>query len=146
LIALLIIAGLPGCASQYVSKKMFGGYSDTALAPDVYRISFQGNRYTSTERAQDFAILRAADLTLSHGFRYFAIINQTEGGRSGAYTYVNAQRYGNMVFGDATTIPLFLPNAGLMIRCFKDRPTDVFVLDADFVSRSLRQKYQIAQS
>jgi hypothetical protein len=53
-----------------------GGYSDTALAPDVYKISFGGNGYTTQERATDFAVLRAAELTLSHGYRYFGIINQ----------------------------------------------------------------------
>jgi hypothetical protein len=86
-----------GCATPYTGSGLLGGYSDTALAPDVYRISFQGNGYTSQERTQDFAILRAADLTLSHGYRYFGIINQMEGGSSAvintpgqAYTYVNA--------------------------------------------------------
>jgi hypothetical protein len=97
-----------GCATPYTGSGLLGGYSDTAFAPDVYRISFQGNGYTSQERTQDFAILRAADLTLSHGYRYFGIINQTEGGRSGvintpgqSYTYVNAQQYGNFVYGTA---------------------------------------------
>src|SRR5207247_10009882 len=129
----------------------------TALAPDLYRISFQGNGYTSQERTQDFAVLRAAELTLSHGNRYFAIINQTEGGSSGvinmpgqAYTYVNAQQYGNMVYGTAhttyipgATIPFFLPRSGLMIRCFNQRPEGAFALDAAFVSKSLREKYHL---
>jgi hypothetical protein len=61
------LAFLCSCATPYKSNGIAGGYSDTALAPDVYRISFQGNGYTSRDRAQDFAVLRAADLTLSHG-------------------------------------------------------------------------------
>jgi hypothetical protein len=100
------IALLVGCTTPYSSSGFLGGYSDTALAPDVYRISFQGNGYTSQERTQDFAILRAADLTLSHRYRYFGIINQTEGGRSTvintpgqSYTYVSAQRLGNLIYG-----------------------------------------------
>jgi hypothetical protein len=156
-LAFILAALLFGCATPYGSSGLLGGYSDTALAPDVYRISFQGNGYTSQERTQDFAVLRAADLTLSHGYRYFAIINQTEGGRSGvmnmpgqAYTYVNAQQYGNVVYGSAhttyipgATIPFFFPNSGLMIRCFRERPDGIFALDAAFVSKSLREKYRI---
>ena len=148
---------LASCATPYESSGFLGGYSDTALAPDVYRISFQGNGYTSQDRTQDFAILRAADLTLSHGYRYFGIINQTEGGRSGiintpgqSYTYVSAQRLGNFVYGTAHTtyipgasIPFFFPQSGLMIQCFKDRPEGSFALDAAFVSRSLRDKYHV---
>ncbi|HEY4272655.1 MAG TPA: hypothetical protein VGM65_11665 [Candidatus Udaeobacter sp.] len=154
---LCFAAFLAGCATPYGSSGFLGGYSDTALAPDVYRISFQGNGYTSQERTQDFAILRAADLTLSHGYRYFGIVDQTEGGRSAvintpgqAYTYVSAQRYGNFVSGTAhttyipgATIPVFFPQSGLMIRCFNERPEGAFALDAGFVSRSLRDKYHV---
>jgi len=85
------------------------------------------------------------------------LFNQTEGGSSAvintpgqSYTYVNAQRFGNMVYGTANTtyipgasIPFFFPHSGLMIRCFKERPEGGFALDAAFVSRSLREKYHI---
>ena len=156
-VALFCLALLFGCATPYAGNGLLGGYSDTALAPDVYRISFQGNGFTSPERSQDFAILHAADLTLSHGYHYFGIINQTEGGSSGAinmpgqsYTYANARAYGNTVYGTATTtyipgatIPVFYPRSGLMIRCFGARPQGAFALNAAFVSRSLREKYHI---
>jgi hypothetical protein len=155
--AAIAVALLAGCATPYTSNGLLGGYSDTALAPDVYRISFQGNGFTAPERAQDFAILHAADLTLAHGYRYFGIINQTEGGRSGvinmpgqSYTYINAQQYGNAVYGTANTtyipgasIPVFYPQSGLMIRCFNAAPTGGFTLNAAFVSKSLRAKYGI---
>jgi hypothetical protein len=157
LVAILAATLFAGCATPYTSNGMLGGYSDAALAPDVYRISFQGNGFTAPDRAQDFAILHAADLTLAHGYHYFGIINQTQGGTSGvinmpgqSYTYVNAQVYGNAVYGTAHTtyipgasIPVFYPNSGLMIRCFTARPAGGFALDAAFVSRSLRAKYGI---
>jgi len=148
---------ISSCVTPYASKGFLGGYSDTALAPDVYKISFGGNGYTTQERATDFAVLRAAELTLSHGYRYFGIINQTEGGRSGvintpgyAITNMNAQRVGNMVYGSGYTtyvpgmsIPLFFPESGLMIRCFKERPEGGFALDGRFISDSIRTKYHI---
>jgi hypothetical protein len=75
-----------GCATQYTGRSLAGGYSDTQLAPDAFRITFSGNGFTSSERTQDFALLRAADLTLSHGFRYFAIINSASGGNTSSIT------------------------------------------------------------
>ena len=157
LAAIAILSLLTGCATPYSSTGFLGGYSDTVLAPDVYRISFQGNGYTSKERTQDFALLRAADLTLSHGYRYFGLINESEGGRGGvintpgyAYTTGNAYAIGNAVYGSARTtyipgasIPFFFPESGLLIRCFHERPAGAFALDASFVSSSLRAKYQI---
>ncbi len=50
---------LSGCATSYQQRGFAGGYSETQLAPDVFRVNFEGNGYTSSERAQDFALLRA---------------------------------------------------------------------------------------
>jgi len=49
------------------------------LAPDVFRVSFLGNAVSSPERVQDFAILRASEVTLQHDYRYFGIMRSTEG-------------------------------------------------------------------
>jgi hypothetical protein len=46
----------------------------------------------------DFAVLRTAELTLSHGYRYICIINEAAG-----YAIANANAYaiGNMAFGNS---------------------------------------------
>jgi hypothetical protein len=126
----------------------------------VYKVSFGGNGYTTKERASDFAVLRAAELTLSRGYRYFGIINEAEGGSTAvintpgyAITNANAYAVGNMAFGHSYTtfvpgmsIPLFKPESGLMIRCFNERPTGGFALDAQFISHSIRTKYDLRTS
>ena len=43
----------------------------SAYAPDKFRVIYDGTRWTKTQRATDFAMLRAADTTLQHGFSYF---------------------------------------------------------------------------
>ena len=70
--------------------------------------------------APDFAVLRAAELTLSYGYRYFGIINEAAGY---AMTNANACAIGNMAFGNSYTsyvpslsIPIFKPESELMIR------------------------------
>ena len=95
--------------------------------------------------APDFAVLRAAELTLSHGYRYFGIINEAAGY---AITNANAYAFGNMAFGNSYTthapslsIPIFKPESELMIRCFNERPAGSFALDAQFISHSIRTKY-----
>ena len=94
--------------------------------------------------APDFAVLRAAQLTLSHGYRYFGIINEAAGY---AITNANAYATGNMAFGNNHTthvpdlsIPIFKPESELMIRCFNERPAGSFALDAQFISHSIRTK------
>jgi hypothetical protein len=119
------------CATPYASNGYMGGYSDTALAPDVYKISFEGNGYTTKLRTSDFAVLRAAELTLSHGYRYFGIINQNEGG------------YTTFQSGTST---FFFPESGLMIHCFNEQPQAGFALDAQFISHSIRTKYNLRTS
>jgi hypothetical protein len=113
---------MASCATPYQSTGFVGGYSDTALAPDVYRVSFQGNGYTSLGRAQDFAMLRAADTALSHGFRYFAIVDKEN---------------------RTTNLEMFKPNSDLLIRCFAERPGRGYVFDARFLSNSIRTKYHM---
>jgi hypothetical protein len=88
--------------------------------------------------APDFAVLRAAELTLSHGYRYFGIINETAGY---AMTNANACAIGNMVFGNSYTtyvpglsIPIFKPESELLIRCLNERSAGSFALDAQFIS------------
>jgi hypothetical protein len=156
LIALPLLL-LSSCATSYQSTGFTGGYTDTQLAPDAFRISFEGNGFTSSDRAQDFALLRAADVTLSHGFRYFGIVNEANSGTMSSitlpgqsYTSANVTGYGNSAYGTAVTtfvpptnIPIFKPKSGLLIRCFADRPQGAYVFDAPFLSNSIRTKYHI---
>jgi len=94
--------------------------------------------------APDFAVLRAVELTLSHGYRYFCIINEAAGY---AITNANAYAIGNMAFGDSCStyapslsIPIFKPESELMIRCFNEGPAGSFALDAQLISHSIRTK------
>ena len=154
-----VIASLfNNCASPYAGSGPIGGYSDTQLAPDIFRITFSGNGFTPSERAQDFALLRAADVALGHGFGYFAIIDSTNGGSvssitlpGSSYTTASVTGYGNTAYGSAyttysppTEIPVFKPETGLLIRCFPQRPPAVYVFDANFLSGSIRAKYRMA--
>lgn len=55
------------------SSAVAGGYSEIRLAPDRYRVTFAGNRFTSRERVEASLLYRAADLALQQGFDWFVI-------------------------------------------------------------------------
>ena len=58
--AVALMLGLTGCATEYHRSGLTGGFSETRLAPDLYRVYFAGNGFSTDERTQDFALLRAA--------------------------------------------------------------------------------------
>ncbi|MDI6775402.1 MAG: hypothetical protein QME60_08455 [Verrucomicrobiota bacterium] len=72
-----IAAILCGCTTPYQKTGVTGGYSETRLQENVFTVNFRGNGYTSRERAQDFAMLRCADITLGNGFKFFAIADSS---------------------------------------------------------------------
>ena len=79
-IALIAISVLffVSCATTYQDSGYTGGYSETLLDENIVKIQFKGNKYTSAERAADYAMLRAAEFTLERGYSYFVILESNE--------------------------------------------------------------------
>src|SRR5467141_728098 len=156
-LAVLIVALLAGCATPYQAKGMTGGFSETQLDENVFQVRFNGNGYTSGERAADFTLLRSAELARMHGYSYFIIVQSRAGNRYSTYTTpvqshttASATSYGNTTYGSATTTTTggetyLISKPGVMntIVCFKDRPEGYqgMVYNADFLYNSLSQKY-----
>jgi hypothetical protein len=134
------------CATEYQQKGGTGGFEETQLAPDVFRVSFKGNKYTSADRVQDFALLRAAEITLTHNARYFAVVSSKD--QTQRNTYVNpgseyTDRKGYTTYTPATVSTYYTPAVGMMIRIFPTKPKGDHAFDAEFLAKSLRTKYQI---
>lgn len=158
LAAILIVSVLAGCATAYQAQNFSGGFTETQLDTNIFKVSFEGNGYTSPERAEEMALLRSADIALKNGFTHFAVID----GRSRAdyatfttptqsNTNANVTLAGNTAYGRATTTTFggqsFLitrSSATNTIMCFNGKP-DVqgLVYDAKFVFNSLAQKYGV---
>ena len=157
-IALAVSGSLmAACATAYQSSGFAGGFKDTQLAPDVFRVSFSGNSFTSNDRVQDFALLRAAELTLGNNAMYFAVMSTADQSRTdtyvspgSAYTTGTASAYGNTASYSGTTTytapqmhTYFKPGVGMMIRTFQIKPEGSFAFDANFIVNSIRTKYLI---
>ncbi|WP_339721103.1 hypothetical protein [uncultured Paraglaciecola sp.] len=71
---------LVGCAApqatryQATSAENEFGYTQTQLTDTQHRIEFVGNRFTEASRIKDYAMLRAAELTIQKGYDWFTIL------------------------------------------------------------------------
>jgi hypothetical protein len=66
---------LASCATSYQQKSFTGGFDLLELRPDVYRVSFQGNGYTTRESVQVYWLHRCAELAIERGFAGFEILS-----------------------------------------------------------------------
>jgi hypothetical protein len=156
----LIIAAflLASCATDYQKQGFSGGFSETRLSENIFRVSFGGNVFTSRERASDFNLLRSAEIALKSGFSYFVIVNSEVYSKTITYTTPttshttgSAYVYGNYVHGSATTRTtggrtyyFSKPGTTNTIVCFKDKPEiGGLVYDAYYLFKSIKGKYGI---
>jgi len=124
------------CATGYGASGVTGGYTDTRLAPNVWRVSYSGNGYTSDARAVNFTMLRSAELALAHGFRYFVVAESRDTGTSDTRLFVN--KY------SAQTQTHHYPGQNQTIVCFAEQPEGKgLVYDAAFVRESIAKEYEL---
>lgn len=149
---------LSACATTYQPQDFSGGFTETQLDTNVFKVSFRGNGHTHAERAEDLALLRSAELTLKNGFTHFVVIDSQSREERGSYTApsrshttANATVYGNSAYGTATTTTyggetfnISKPSTTNTIMCFKGKP-DIqgLVYDAQFLCNSLGSKYNV---
>ncbi|MFB6346146.1 MAG: hypothetical protein ABEK50_10280, partial [bacterium] len=75
-----------GCATDYQTRGMSGGYHDIYLGNDRYLVSFTGNGYSTKSEARDFVKKRSAEIALERGHETFTVLSlRTRGKRSGGY-------------------------------------------------------------
>jgi hypothetical protein len=73
-----VAVDLASCATPYAEQGLLGGFDVKELRRDVYRVSFQGNGYTSRESVQAYWLYRCAELALEKGFAGFEILSDMQ--------------------------------------------------------------------
>jgi hypothetical protein len=143
----LAINLLTGCVTMYKPIGLMGGYSDIQLGENIFKVSFRGNGYTRAERAANFCLLRSAEIALENGFNYFVIVESGQSSTISAFTTPTT----TTATGSTTTTTyhgqtyiISKPSSTNMILCYKEKP-DIqgLVFAAEYVSKSIRQKYDI---
>ena len=73
---------LSGCATPtpyqplQVRGGTTGGFSETRVSSDRYRVTFQGNMSTDRETVERYLLFRAAELTRAEGYDWFALAHR----------------------------------------------------------------------
>ncbi len=149
---LSLVTILTSCATAYQREGSTGGYTETQLDENVFKVSFKGNGFTARDKAADFVLLRSAEVTLENGYNYFIIIDAKEFSKNSTYTeptttYGTATAYGNTAYGTSTsyggpTYNISKPRASNTIILFKEKPQQ-FSYNAKFIKKSLREKHKL---
>lgn len=77
--ALAVLIWVWGCEPtpyQRADPASANGYSEKMLSEDTFHVQFMGSPTTSADVMQEYLYRRAAELTLRHQFRYFAVIRE----------------------------------------------------------------------
>lgn len=89
----VFVLALAGCVSatpyqpDIAGQRVSGGYSETQIGDNRYRVTFAGNCLTSRDRVEGYLMYRAAELTLEKGFDWFLIVDRLT--ERDARTYVH---------------------------------------------------------
>ncbi|NIA71956.1 hypothetical protein HBA54_25480 [Pelagibius litoralis] len=99
IVAILLAACAGPQPSLYAPKESRDGYAEETLPKGLYRVSFQGNRVTSRQKTETYALFRAAELTLELGAEAFVVHDKfterlTKVTRERAYGPWGYPRYG----------------------------------------------------
>lgn len=83
LLALLLSAvTLAACATatpyqpNVKGQAVSGGFSETRIESDRYRVAFAGNSLTSRETVERYLLYRAAELTVEQGYDWFSMVER----------------------------------------------------------------------
>jgi len=160
---------LSSCSTAYQKDSFTGGFTTAQLDENVFQVSFRGNGYTSRDKANDFALLRSAEVALENGFNYFVIVDANQYDKKSSYTtpttvtttgssntqgtvnaYGNTANYSGTTYGRSTstvnggqTINLSKPHTTNTIVCYNGKPQG-FAYNAKYTAQSLKAKHEIS--
>ena len=128
---------LAACATPYkqAKKATSNGYFDTKLQEGMYEVLFNGNENTSTAKANNYALLRAAEVCLENNYQSFEIVRKTED-----FTEKEVDTGVKIFGGTLSNIENSEPKITLIIRCSKG--TDL-LYKAQERETNLRERYKI---
>ena len=152
----VILPILAGCATPYAPMGFMGGVADLQLSDTMYQITAKGNGSTTSDRIQDFVLLRASQIAIARNYKGF-VINRAEDrsstgqivipGYAMTNSYGSATAYGNSAFGSVNSTSTYLPPTNLTFV----RPGEAVIvtlvnsggMDANLIFSELAPKYGV---
>ena len=115
------------------------GYNDTRLSEDAWSVSYRGYEISQAE-ANDYALLRASEVTSAAGYRYFAVVNEQNSASSTGVGTFNT----NQGTGSGFMSSISFPEIRLSIKAYKEKPAGATAaLDNQYLAPAIRQKYNL---
>ena len=149
---------LGACSTPYKSEGFAGGFSEIQLDKNVWQVTFEGNGYTKSQRSEELAMLRSAELTLSQNFTHFAFVDSRSSSETvtistpqNSYSTFNANTYGNSTYGTMSTRSygggtqsFNKPKTTNTVMMFNGKPTlNTLVYDAKLICENIGKKYEV---
>ena len=133
---------LISCKTPYQKTGLTGGYEESQLSENIYRVYFRGNGYTSMERAADFALIRAAELTIDKGYKFFAIISNDETLKHDA-NLVNSYDPNTGGYTASRIVVSKKPRSTIIFAMFNEKNPESIMFEAQYICKDLAKKYEI---
>jgi hypothetical protein len=145
LIALALVVLLGACETPYQDMGFMGGVDELQLSDTTYRIIARGNDFTTSDRVQDFVLLRASQIALQRGYKGFVISSETDQSQTiqvevPGQTTTTKSRDGTRTttYQPPTTETYFHPGKAVMVKLVQ-----IGGMDAHLIYSQLAPKYGV---
>lgn len=142
------------------------GYTDQQLGPDTFQVSFRSAHPGGVVTANDLVLLRSAEITLTHGFRYFVVTSEDRDIKTMTFhtagqetttsktEVVKREELGERerttttttTYTPPKTVVLKHPEVTQVIRCYTEPPRESggrMVYDAEFLWKEIGRTYSV---
>ncbi len=146
-LGVFLLSFLTACATPYQKGGLGGGFIETQLSQNVWKINFNGNQFTKMRRATDFCLLRGAELALENGYKYFTVLNENSHIESSTVTTQPMQfrnKDGSVSYMGGGTKTVHKPRAEKTISMHHEKPFNSgIVYEAELIVLSLGDSYSV---
>ena len=146
-LGVFLLSSLTACATPYQKRGLGGGFIETQLSQNVWKINFNGNQFTKMRRATDFCLLRGAELALENGYKYFTVLNENSHIESSTVTTQPMQfrnKDGSISYMGGGTKTVHNPRAEKIISMHHEKPFNSgIVYEAELIVLSLGDSYSV---
>lgn len=73
ILSTLLLTLIISCSTPYKKDGFMGGFSEMKVNEKTWKVDFRGNAYTSSRTVENFALRRAAELTIEQGYSHFVL-------------------------------------------------------------------------
>lgn len=150
------ILGATSSCTTYKKMGFTGGFDETRLGENIWRVNARGNAYASEDLIANMVMMRSADLAFQNGFSHFAFASGSTSSKTGViydpgttYTTGNENTFGNSATYNATTQSIgssftyySKPSAQNTVVMFREKPKNFngIVYATSFICRNLGKK------